>query len=253
MADPKIRAITFDLWDTLIHDDSDEPKRASRGLDPKPVERRNLIEQFLKDQGAITRKQIDLAYDATDEEFRKDWYGKNVTWPVSRRLEVLLKKLNCPLPKKSFAELVRRHEEMELEVKPDLAPDTAIALKGLQGKYLLGVISDTIFSPGHALKRLLDHYEIGPYFSTLIFSDELGCSKPNPLTFKAAAKSLGVELNEIVHIGDREEKDVIGAKAVGAKSILCTVIKDRGSDKTAADAVCSDYKELPAILKKLKT
>ena len=30
-----IRAITFDLRDTVIHDDSDEPKRAAAGPPPK--------------------------------------------------------------------------------------------------------------------------------------------------------------------------------------------------------------------------
>ena len=26
-----IKAVTFDLWDTIVHDNSDEPKRAARG------------------------------------------------------------------------------------------------------------------------------------------------------------------------------------------------------------------------------
>ncbi|GIT27925.1 MAG: hypothetical protein CM1200mP41_39690 [Gammaproteobacteria bacterium] len=30
-----IKAVTFDLWDTVIHDDSDEPKRAAQGLRSK--------------------------------------------------------------------------------------------------------------------------------------------------------------------------------------------------------------------------
>ena len=27
-----IKAVTFDLWDTVVHDDSDEPKRKAKGL-----------------------------------------------------------------------------------------------------------------------------------------------------------------------------------------------------------------------------
>ena len=27
-----IKAVTFDLWDTVIHDESDEPNRAAQGL-----------------------------------------------------------------------------------------------------------------------------------------------------------------------------------------------------------------------------
>ena len=38
-----IRAITFDLWDTIVIDDSDEPKRAAQGLSSKPVARETLF------------------------------------------------------------------------------------------------------------------------------------------------------------------------------------------------------------------
>ena len=37
MAEARIRAITFDLWDTVFVDDSDEPKRADEGLAAKPI------------------------------------------------------------------------------------------------------------------------------------------------------------------------------------------------------------------------
>ena len=35
-----IKAVTFDLWDTIVHDDSDEPKRKAKGLRTKKAERR---------------------------------------------------------------------------------------------------------------------------------------------------------------------------------------------------------------------
>ncbi len=61
MAEAKIRAITFDLWDTVFVDDSDEPKRADEGLAPKPIERRNLVEKFLKQTNPVARELIDVA------------------------------------------------------------------------------------------------------------------------------------------------------------------------------------------------
>jgi len=155
-----IRAITFDLWDTVFIDDSDEPKRAAQGLAPKPVERRNLVQQFLERHEPISRELIDTAYDTADAAFHQVWYSQNVTWTVRERLSVLLKGLKRDLPEPEFNELVRLHEEMELAVRPNLAPDVANALSSLQGKYLMGVVSDAIFSPGRALRRLLADYEI---------------------------------------------------------------------------------------------
>ena len=50
-----IKAITFDLWDTLVVDDSDEAKRAEHGLRSKFDERRHLLWEALNDA-----KPIDL-------------------------------------------------------------------------------------------------------------------------------------------------------------------------------------------------
>ena len=246
-----IKAITFDLWDTVFIDDSDEPKRKAQGFAPKPVERRNLVQQFLDHHEPISRDLIDLAYDTTDAAFRQVWYGQNVTWTVSQRLSVLLKGLKRNLPEPEFDELVRLHEEMELLVRPDLASDVAEALSSLQGKYKMGVISDAIFSPGRALRQLLADYDIQKYFTSFIFSDEIGCAKPNAAVFEAAAEGLGVKSGEIVHIGDRELKDIDGPHAVGARAVLCTVVKDRCSENTTADAICSNFTDLPTILNKL--
>ena len=251
MSTAKIKAITFDLWDTVFIDDSDEPKRVAKALAPKPVERRNLVEKFLKKHEPVSRKMIDIAYDTTDAAFRQVWYGQNVTWTVRERLTVLLKGLGRQLPESEFIELIRLHEEMELAVKPELAQGITQALRNLHGKYRLGVISDAIFSPGRILRQLLADYDILKFFDAFVFSDETGCAKPTPTVFQAAAEALCVELCEMVHIGDRELKDVQGSHAVGARSIFCTVVKDRGSKNTKADAICSNFNDLPSILEKL--
>ena len=246
-----IRAITFDLWDTVFIDDSDEPKRAAHGLLPKPAERRNLVHQFMERHEPISTEHVELAYNMVDAAFHHVWYSQNITWTVRERLSVLLKALKRDLPETEFDELILLHEEMELVVRPDLAAGVAEALQNLHGKYRMGVISDAIFSPGRALRKLLAHYDIMKFFDAFVFSDEIGCSKPEPAAFEASAKALDVRPSEIVHIGDREQKDIEGAHAIGARAVLCTVVKDRDSENTKADAVCSDFLALPDILEKL--
>ncbi len=243
-----IKAVTFDLWDTIIIDDSDEPERNAQGLLSKPGERRRLVHEFLEKHEPVSKEMVDLAYDTADAAFRQVWYGQSVTWTVRERLAVILKGLKRELPEEELDELVLLHEDMELTVQPDLAIGIIDAIKELHGKYKLGVISDAIFSPGRALRRLLEINGILKYFDAFVFSDEVGCSKPDATAFKAAAKGLGVELNEMVHIGDREQKDIAGPHGVGAKAIYTTVITDRGSADTKAEAVCRDYKELVSII-----
>ena len=59
-----IEAVTFDLWDTMIRDDSDEPKRAALGLRSKRDERRHLVWQALNDVAPIDKAAVARAYDA---------------------------------------------------------------------------------------------------------------------------------------------------------------------------------------------
>ncbi|HID02407.1 MAG TPA: HAD family hydrolase [Desulfobacterales bacterium] len=243
-----IQAVTFDLWDTIIVDDSDEPKRAAKGLLSKFLTRRELVWKFLEKHEPITKKQVDASYAAIDAAFRKVWYDHNVTWPAAGRLELVLKGLGRTLPKDEMAELVRLHEEMELEIQPDLAPGIVSAIKELSGKYKLGVISDTIFSSGIVLQKLLEANDIAQYFDVFIFSDQKGFSKPDSRVFIAAAEGLGVDIKEIVHVGDRDAKDIKGPQSLGAKGIYTTVVNDRGSSTTSADAICRDYTNLVEIV-----
>jgi HAD superfamily hydrolase (TIGR01549 family) len=247
----RIRAVTFDLWDTVLVDDSDEPKRREQGLLPKPAERRRLVFDFLSRHQPITQQEVDAAYDAVDSAFNRTWHQEHVTWTVTRRLTRLLSDLKRDLPENELSELVRLHEEMELCVRPDLAPSAREALQTLHGRYRLGVISDAIFSPGRALRRILEAEGLLDLFDACVFSDEVGRSKPARLMFATAAELLGIEPGELVHVGDREQNDVAGPQAAGARAILVTVVKDRRAGASRADAICKDYRELPGLLEAL--
>ena len=247
-----IKAITFDLWDTVFIDDTDEPKRKAAGRPTKAVERRELVKQFVDKHQQVSQEIVNAAYNAQDAAFRKAWHDQHITWSVKERLEIVLEGLGVTLPEDEMAELVLLHEEMELEFRPNFVPDVHEAIKTLSEKYKLGVISDAIFSPGRSLKKLLEDEGLLQYFSTFVFSDEVGCSKPAECVFNAAKDGLGVEYNEIVHIGDREHNDILGPEKMGMKSILCLAALDRGSDPNRADAFFNDYSELPNLIENLR-
>ena len=248
---PRVRVVSFDLWDTVFVDDSDEPKRRQQGLPPKPVERRDLVHRSLSRHGPIERALVNCAYDTADSAFRQVWEHQHVTWPVEVRLRVLLAGLKRELPEKELHELVRLHEDMELRVRPDLVPGAEDALRTLARRFALAVVSDAIFTPGRALRELLAGYGLRDLFSAFVFSDEVGCSKPAPEMFRRAAGLVGCHLDEIVHVGDREHNDITGAKDSGSRAVLLTAVVDRGSAKTRADAVCGDFGQLPAIIESL--
>ena len=247
----KIKAVTFDLWDTIVHDDSDEPKRKAKGLRSKKAERRHLLWEALNKQAPIGETEVTLAYDVADAAFNRVWHDQHVTWRIGERLEVAMKGLGRSLPAEDFAELQRKHEEMEVDIRPDLIPGIAEALAEIHGRYRTCVVSDAIVSPGRCLRQLLASYDLARYFDGFAFSDEVGHSKPHKSMFDSAARQMGVAVEEMVHIGDRDHNDVKGPQKLGMKAILFTATRAVDKERTSADAVCERHADLAALIDRL--
>ena len=246
-----IKAISFDLWDTLVIDDSDEAKRAGRGLQSKFDERRHLLWEALNAAAPIDLEAVHRAYNVGDAAFNKVWKEQHITWPIAERLRVILNGLGRKLPEDSFNAVVRAHEEMEVEIPPDAMPGAAPVLERLAKRYKLCVVSDAIVSPGSCLRRLLEDHGLAKFFSGFAFSDEVGHSKPHRSMFESAAGQLGVEIGEMLHVGDRDHNDVKGPQRLGMKAILFTASNDVDKSTTTADAICESFDELEAAIDQL--
>jgi putative hydrolase of the HAD superfamily len=254
-----IEAVTFDFWDTIAIDDSDEPKRQMMGLPSKAEARIALfVGKVTRNHPHISAEEATAAYQHANEAFRERWHNEHWTPGIANRLYDAYEYLGMrPEPGKyaqlmrEVDELVREIEDMEVRIPPDFAPGVHSTLEVLSQRYRLGIISDTIHTTGRGLRYLLQRQGILRYFNYFIFSDEVGASKPDPRLFRQAALGLQAAPEQIVHIGDRESNDIEGPLAVGMKSILFTGIKDRGSDKTRASAVCRTYAELPSAIDRL--
>ena len=246
-----IKAITFDLWDTLVIDDSDEAKRAEQGLRSKFDERRHLLWEALNTTEPIEPETVRLAYNVGDAAFNKVWKAQHITWHIAERLRVILNGLSRELPDEIFNAGVRAHEEMEVDIPPDAMPDAVSVLERLARRYKLCIVSDAIVSPGSCLRRLLENHGLAKFFNGFAFSDEVGHSKPHRSMFESAAGQLGVEISEMLHIGDRDHNDVKGPQQLGMKAILFTASRDVDKTNTSADAICESFDKLEAAIDRL--
>ena len=246
-----IKAVTFDLWDTLVHDDSDEPKRKARGLPSKRDYRRQLLWDALNRRRSIERTRVDLAFDVADAAFNKVWREHSITWTIAERLKVALTGLGRTLPEADLAALAEALGRMEIDISPDMIPGAREALADLAKRYKLCIASDAIVTPGSKLRTLLELHGLREYFSAFAFSDEVGHSKPHRAMFESAARQMGVAIEEMVHIGDRDHNDIKGPQALGMKAILFTATRDVDKDKTSADAICASHRDLPAAIDRL--
>jgi FMN phosphatase YigB (HAD superfamily) len=236
-----IEAVTFDFWDTLAIDDSDEPKRAALGLPSKSEARLQLfVERIRTHHPQISAEQAANAYHAANERFRLDWRNEQRTPAVATRIVYAYEHLGLRSRPGEYAgllreidELAREIETMEIRIPPDFVPGAAEVIRELARDYKLGIISDTIHTHGRGLRYLLEQQGLLRHFSYLLFSDEVRVS------------------NRIVHIGDREHNDVDGPLAIGMKAILFTGIVDRGGQQSRAHAVCRRFADLPNLIRRL--
>ncbi len=255
-----IEAVTFDFWDTIAIDDSDEPKRAALGLPSKPEARVQMfVEKIRSRYPRIKPEQAAEAYRAANDRFRQDWHNDHRTPSVTTRIYYAYEYLGLKPKPGEYArlvreidELVREIETMEIRIPPDFVPGVQQTLALLNQEYKLGIISDTIHTHGRGLRHLLERYGVISYFSHFIFSDEVGMSKPSTGVFREAAIGLDVPPERIVHVGDRESNDIAGPLELGMSAILFTGAVDRGSHRTRATAICRNFVDLPQIIRRLR-
>ena len=91
-----------------------------------------------------------------------------------------------------------------------------------QGK-TINILSNTGFIKGTTMRKFLIEENLDQYIDFHIYSDELNCSKPNPLIFqevKNRVKNQDLLMNQILHIGDNPIADYKGAKDFGFNAHL---------------------------------
>ena len=246
-----IKAITFDFWDTLACDDSDEPKRAALGLKSKSELRFELISSWIAElRPDAETSMIRRALDDTNHWYIQCWNYDHYTPSALERLEHLARSLNLghARHKTALARLAAKFESFEVEVPPDPAPHSITILKEISAKFQLGIISDTIYTPGSGIRKILERYGVLDLFKILVFSDEAGASKPAPLVYDLACKGLNLQPDQVIHIGDREKNDITGPRRFGMHSILYTGVRNEGAGRTEARKICRDFRELPRLL-----
>ena len=255
-----IEAVTFDFWDTIAVDDSDEPKRRRLGLPSKADARVQLfVDHIGRCYPEIAPQRAAEAYRQANDRFRHDWHNHHHTPTVRQRVNFAYECLGIHAAPGYYAYLLREIdalsreiETMEVRIAPDFAPQVHWALQTLAQEYPLGIISDAIHTTGRGIRHLLYQQGLGHYFRFMIFSDEVGASKPSPKVFRYASQALGLPPEKFVHVGDRESNDVNGPHSVGMRTILYTGVVDRGSDRTRAGAVCRHFSELPDLVRRMR-
>lgn len=236
--------VTIDFWDTLVIAEEGGKRR-----------RKIRHDALYKVSGEYVQNlpdtEIEAATQEASDEFHRVWFNQQRTPTTDELIKEVLDVLGVPASQKELDYLVNIFEESLLEGPPKLVPGAKKVVAQLARKYKLGLISDTMYSPGRVLRQYLDKNELLHHFDDFIFSDEAGFSKPNPRAFTQILESTGCKAEHSCHIGDRLNTDVKGAKDAGMKAILFTGVsgkKDGPDADTEPDYVCVSWEEVKEVL-----
>lgn len=122
------------------------------------------------------------------------------------------------------------------------------SLKKLKPMYINCIATGAYHSGAKDMIEALKRVGADQYFHHFFSAKDIGHKKPSPLFFQAIAENIGIKASECVMIGDSYEKDIIGAKNAGMKTILLNTNKD-AKKFSNADFIINSMDELPANLK----
>ena len=196
-----IRAITFDLWQTLLLEDAEVNRRRAQ----LRIDRVNAVLQ------ATTRpfmeKELWRAFKncvAACGRIRSQ--GRETSF--DRQIEIFLEQLEPGLPdglSHDEKKAVREAYDLAFLESP-LPPDPAAPpmLESLKRRGCsLGLISNTAMTSGATFRVYLESLGLLQYFDAVVFSDEVGWAKPSGKVFRLALDALGVPPDAAVARGRR--------------------------------------------------
>lgn len=212
-----LKAISFDLWETLITDTPELSRRQERL-------RISRMEEILRARGhGAAAERIEHAYRALWHRCQALYWGEDNDVPCRRQIEHFLEELQLApssFDETTLAELEHAYAHAALDVLPAEVEGAAQTLRELKARgFGVGLISNTGRTPGYVLRPILGALGIGELIDVMVFSNEHGACKPRPSIFEELRRGLGVAYEEMVFVGDNLYVDVHGAQSCGMRAV----------------------------------
>ena len=220
-----IRAIVFDLDNTLVDFMKMKSDAVSAAID-------GMIDAGLKLPREAVRARIDAIYQEQGLEYQ-------------RVFDALLESELGHIDPKILASGIvayRRARGSALVLYPH-AQMTLLELtkRGIK----LGVVSD---APEAQVWLRLCSLSLQHVFDAVVTFDDTRERKPSPTPFRELLKRLDVEPTEALMVGDWAERDVVGGKSLGMKTVFARYGDTFMTQESGADYDIDDVFELVAIV-----
>lgn len=210
---PPYRALSLDLWFTTIYFDSAD-EQAWRDA------RVEALDHHLRTRAdrPFGRASVADALERVKRELRAKGREMDVVPPielVGAVVRTLAARVPSGLERASAA-----YSDSGLEAHPPRLADGVVRVAREFERRGIPVIAVTNTARPEATWEPMFRRIEGPRFRHIITSCEVGAKKPDPAIFRTAAERLGIPPAGILHVGDRWELDVVGARAGGLDAVV---------------------------------
>lgn len=212
-----LKAISFDLWETLLTDTPELSRRQERL-------RLEGMERVLAERGfGETAERIELAYRKLWHRCHELYWSRDQDIACRVQIEHFLEELDLDVAtfdEASLAALEEVYAGAAIDVLPSVVPGAHEVVAGLRARgYRIGLISNTGRTPGYALREILDRVGLASSIDAMVYSNEHGACKPRPSIFATLREALGVAYDEMMFVGDNLYVDVHGAQRLGITGV----------------------------------
>jgi putative hydrolase of the HAD superfamily len=258
----KVRAVIFDLDETLIEEEASndasalaagEIARVRRGADPVALLaglRKRSRELFLagpmidycRDIGISTREALWGTFAGADPSLLRlrQWMP---TYRLSSWTAALLE---VGIDDRPLAAELAEFFGIDRSRRHVVFAETEQVLHDLKKNYRLALITN---GAPDIQGTKIDGSNLASFFETIIISGDHGFGKPDLRIFQLALERLKVAAHETVMIGDSLKRDIAGADAAGLRTIwINRYHRTLTDDQTAPDIELTDLRDLPTLL-----
>ncbi|MBI5094963.1 MAG: HAD family hydrolase [Candidatus Hydrogenedentes bacterium] len=235
-----IRAITFDFWRTLFKEAGNQTARQRIRMDA------------LIAASGVSEQSAEQAFSVVYAEFERSHREDQRTLRPEDSVAILARELGVSFEPHTAKELAHTFATA-IVYYPAVPIEGALdAVRAAAKRVPIGIISDVGMSPSPSIRALLERNGFLEYFTCLVFSDQIGVSKPQAPMFDAALRALAIRPEELLHVGDLEYTDIAGANAIGATAGLFVGDNDTYAEHTTARHTFTSWAAfielLPALL-----
>jgi len=220
-----VRAIVFDLDNTLTDFMKMKADAITAAID-------GMIDAGLRLPREAVRARIDAIYQEQGLEYQ-------------RVFDLLLESELGHIDPKILASGIvayRRARESALVLYPHVHMTLLeLTKRGIR----LGVVSD---APQAQVWLRLCSLSLQHVFDAVVTFDDTRERKPSPAPFREVLRQLGVEAAEALMVGDWAERDVVGAKSLGMKTVFARYGDTFGTVESGADYDLDDVFDLVRIV-----